>query len=94
MNVTALHEPDRHRFVVRLEDGEATLQYNHAGSKTLDFRSTFVPEQHRGRKIGDKLVVDALAYARTQGYSVIPSCPFVRTVVRRHSEYGDLIVEG
>jgi predicted GNAT family acetyltransferase len=94
MNVTVLHEPDRHRFVVALENGEATLQYKHAGSKTFDFRSTFVPEQHRGRQIGEKLVVEALAYARTLGYSVIPSCPFVHTIVRRHSEYGDLIVEG
>lgn len=94
MEIKTLHEPDRHRFVVPLEDGEATLQYRHAGSKTLDFRSTFVPEQHRGRQIGEKLVLDALAYARAQDYSVIPSCPFVGTVVRRHAGYRDLIVEG
>jgi predicted GNAT family acetyltransferase len=93
MPVKVRHEPDRHRFVVPLEGGEATLRYEQAGSTTLDFRTTFVPVRHRGRNIGETLVVEALAYARAQGYSVIPSCPFVRTVVRRHSEYEDLIVE-
>jgi predicted GNAT family acetyltransferase len=88
------HEPDRHRFVIATEDGEATLTYRHAGSKTLDFRSTFVPEAQRGHRVGEVLVQSGLDSARAQGYSVIPSCPFGRTVVRRHSEYADLLVEG
>lgn len=87
------HEPDNHRFVIKTDDGDATLIYRHAGEKTLDFRSTYVPEEQRGHRLGELLVIDGLAYARDKGYSVIPSCPFVRTVVRRHPEYSDLIVE-
>ena len=94
MDVVTRHEPDQHRFVVALDGGaEATLSYSHAGTKTLDFRSTFVPEDQRGRGIGERLVFDALDYARANGYGVIPSCSFVRTLVRRRAEYRDLIVE-
>jgi predicted GNAT family acetyltransferase len=92
MEIVTRHEPDSHRFVVHLEGGaEATLEYRHAGAKTLDYRSTFVPVEHRGRGIGDRMVLDALDYARENDYSVIPSCSFVRSIVKRHSEYQDLI---
>jgi hypothetical protein len=35
-----------------------------------------------------------LAYAREQGYKIIPSCSFVRAYMERHPEYDDLLAEG
>ena len=92
MEIRTRHEPDNERFVVDTDSGEATLVYRHAGTKTLDYRSTFVPEEVRSHGIGERIVLDALEWAKDNGYSVIPSCPFVKAVAKRHSEYQALIV--
>jgi predicted GNAT family acetyltransferase len=91
MDLATRHEPENHRFVVDLDRDEATLEYRQAGAKTLDYRSTFVPVAHRGRGVGERLVRDALDYAREKGLSVIPSCSFVQAFVKRHAEYRDLV---
>lgn len=91
--MVARHDVENTRFVIALEGATAVLDYERANERTLDFISTFVPVEHRNRKVGERLVMDALDYARAQGYRVIPSCPFVRTVVRRHPEYQDLLAE-
>ena len=93
MEIQTQHEPDSQRFVVRLDSGEATLEYEHAGSKTLYYKSTFVPEEERDRGIGEQMVLDALDWARDHDYGVIPSCPFVKSVVERHKEYQGVVVQ-
>ena len=45
----------------------------------------------RGHGVGEKLVRQALEWAREEGLRVIPSCWFVDTVVRRHPEYETLL---
>lgn len=98
MAATTRHDPDRQRFLIETEGGEARLDYapagdGPAGERTLDYRHTFVPESLRGQGIGARLVTDALDWARENGYGVIPSCPFVRRIVDRHPEYADLIAQ-
>jgi predicted GNAT family acetyltransferase len=44
----------------------------------------------RGHGVGEKLVRQALDWAREEGLG-IPSCWFVDTVVRRHPEYEPLL---
>ncbi len=94
MKLETLHEPENGRFVALVENKEAHLDYVDAGDRTLDYRHTFVPEALRGREIGARLVKDALDWARENGYRVIPSCPFVRRIVDRNPEYGDLVAQG
>ncbi len=91
METETRHEPENDRFVVSLDGAVATLEYSRTGEKTLDYTSTFVPEEHRNRGIGERMVLDALDYAREQGFRVVPTCPFVRTVVKRHPEYQDIL---
>ncbi len=93
MSVETRHDIENTRFVISLEGATATLEYTQASEGTLDFTSTFVPVEHRNKRIGERLVIDAFDYVRAKGYRVIPSCPFVRTIARRHSEYQDLLTE-
>ncbi len=86
------HDEAQHKFLIATEAGEASLSYAPAGEDTLDFQSTYVPFEARGRFLGSKLVRHALDYARDHGYRVIPTCWFVGTVVERHPEYRTLIV--
>jgi predicted GNAT family acetyltransferase len=37
------------------------------------------------------LTAHALDYARTHGYAVVASCPFVAAFIARHLQYRDLL---
>lgn len=86
------HEPERNRFVVSLDGGEAYLSYREKGDDRLDFTRTFVPHEHRKQGIGEALVAEGLEHARNEGKRVIPTCPFVQAVVdERRSEYREVL---
>ena len=85
------HDAERERFVVEVDGGEGTLDYRRLDGGALDFRSTYVPVELRGRGIGDRLVRYGLDYARQRGLSVVPSCPFVGRVIEDHPEYRELV---
>ncbi len=86
------HDEGGQRFLAEAAGHTAVLSYQSLGSGAVDFASTYVPDALRGRRIGTRLVVFALAEARSRGLTVRPSCWFVRVVVDRHPEYRDLLV--
>jgi uncharacterized protein len=53
---------------------------------------TEVSPRFEGRGLGGQLVAGALDDIRMRGLHVIPICPFVRGYIRRHPEYGELVV--
>lgn len=91
MDIDIKHDPERQCFFAKLDGKEANLQYSQADEKTLDYQSTFVPVEYRQQGIGERIVIEALGFARDNGYEVIPSCPFVRRVLEEHSEYDDVL---
>ena len=42
--------------------------------------------------LGARLVAGALDDIRARGLRVVPFCPFVRSYIRRHPDYADLVV--
>jgi uncharacterized protein len=53
---------------------------------------TEVSPSLEGRGLGARLVAGALDDIRARGLNVVPFCPFVRSYIRRHPDYGDLVV--
>lgn len=90
MNV--VHKPDEWRFVLEVDGGEAELLYAPVGDTILDFNHTYVPPSMRGGGAGGKVVRAALDFAREKGYTVRPTCSFVRAFVERHPEYKEMVV--
>jgi uncharacterized protein len=80
-----------HRFEARLPSGVAELQYRYGGSGTLVLVHTEVPPALEGRSIGARLVRAALEYARANGLTVVPLCPFVTVFIARHPEFQSLV---
>ena len=92
MAVYIEHDAGKHQFIAMIEGKPSTLSYRIIpGEKILDYYSTFVPPELRGRNIGQELVQFALEYAIENGYSVIPSCPFVQLYIDRHPDYQKVI---
>ena len=92
MDAEIRHDTGDERFVVDLDEGEGELVYRREGD-TADFRSTFVPPEHREHGIGEALVLAGLRWAREEGLRVKPTCPFVGRVLEDHPEFDELVVE-
>jgi predicted GNAT family acetyltransferase len=92
MEIELRHDREHRRFVARTGATESHLVYAPRGGATVDFLTTYVAPAVRGRGVGEKLVREALEWAKGQGLVVIPTCWFVDTVVRRHPEYETLLV--
>lgn len=90
-NVTIEHRVDEQRFVVEMDGEEAELTYRPVDDGTLEYDHTFVPDAFRGRGVGARLVKHALDYARDQGYTVVPTCPFVTEFAERKPEYKKIL---
>ena len=88
------HEPERGRFVASLGAAEAVLEYRPAGAGVLEYFHTFVPDELCGKGIASELVEFALEYAGSEGFEVIPTCPFVARVMRAEPRYRDRIHRG
>jgi predicted GNAT family acetyltransferase len=66
------------------------LEYHLAGKKII-FTHAFVPPALQGQGLGSCLVRAGLDYARTNGLTVVPLCPFVGAYLRKHPEDQDLM---
>src|SRR5262245_5463537 len=53
---------------------------------------TEVSPSLEGQGLGSRLVAGALDDVRAHGLRAVPICPFVRSYIQRHPEYGDLVV--
>lgn len=79
----------RYRIVV---DGvEAEMTYSRAGKGLVIIDHTNVPAAMRGRKVGERLVCQAVEDARREGAAIIPLCPFAKTQIERHPEWQDVL---
>jgi predicted GNAT family acetyltransferase len=82
-------EQRRYEIVVGGEPA-GFLEYRLDG-EVADFVHTETLPGHEGEGIGSQLVHDALLDARSRGWQVRPSCPFVRSYLTRHPELRELV---
>lgn len=81
------------RFVARVAgvDGEGELTITTVSNVLVIADSTFVPDTLRGTGAASALVGALIADARSEGYRIIPLCPFVRAQSLKHPEWSDVI---
>lgn len=89
------HERQGHRgaFVVNRDGARlAELSYTVAGSRVI-LDHTQVDDSLRGTGTGAKLVAAAVEWARAEKLSLLPLCPFARSVFDRTPAYADVLVK-
>ena len=77
MDYVVEHRPERLQFRIRLQQGEAVLEYQWRGATTLDFSRTYVPGACRGKGLAEKLVREGLRWAGSQDCEIVASCWYV-----------------
>jgi predicted GNAT family acetyltransferase len=92
VTVTRELEPTRGRYVGTVEgsDGEAELTFERAGPRLVVADHTFTPVSLRGQGVATKLVERLVADARSEGFRIRPTCPFVASLFRQRPEWSDL----
>lgn len=79
------------RYVATMPDGsEAELTYRERQDGTRVFDHTFVPPAFRTRGLAERMVERGVSEAREAGAKIVPLCPYVATLFRRHPEWADL----
>jgi predicted GNAT family acetyltransferase len=84
------NNPAAGRFEAVIDGQLAQAQYRRVGERIL-FTHTEVPEQLEGRGIASQLARAGLDFARAEGLTVVPLCPFIASYIERHPEYKDLV---
>jgi uncharacterized protein len=89
--IAVAENPAEQRYEVRA-DGELAgfAQYRARGDQ-IAFTHTEVDDRFAGQGLAGKLIAFALGDARDRDLAVLPFCPFVRSYIRRHAEYVDLV---
>jgi predicted GNAT family acetyltransferase len=88
-----IHNQVGRRFEMIVEGGLAHADYRRSGD-VLEMVHTEVPQPDTNRGVAAALVTSALAYARGEGLTVLPTCPYVRAFMRKRPETHDLLAPG
>ncbi|HEX7040266.1 MAG TPA: GNAT family N-acetyltransferase [Trueperaceae bacterium] len=87
---TVVRNPAESRFEVVQDGHVAVLEYVRVRRSFL-LVHTGVPPELEGRGIGGALARAALDHVRRADLIAVPLCPFVRSYIRRHPEYLELV---
>ena len=87
--VPVVNNVEANQFEARVDGQLALLAYSERDG-VIDMRHTEVPEALEGHGVANELARTALEYAREKKLRVIPTCPFVRSYIRRHPQYANL----
>jgi len=84
---------EKSRFEVEVEGNVAFSEYRRVKDRII-FTHTEVPEELEGKGIGSALAKTALEFAKSEGLTVMPLCPFIAGYIHRHPEYKPLVLPG
>jgi predicted GNAT family acetyltransferase len=79
------------RYRIVIDGVEAEMTYSRAGDGLIIIDHTEVPAALRGRKVGERLVRQAIEDARREGITILPLCPFAKAQIGRHPEWQDVL---
>jgi len=92
MEIKHVEKGGRGGFIVRGDDGNrvAEMTYTTAGETGFIIDHTEVDESLRGQKVGDKLLAEAVKYAREKELKIFATCPFALAKLKKTAEYADV----
>lgn len=91
MELKITHDLKNHKFTAKVDDSECYLNYHLPRKNVIDFYSTFVPGELRGKGIAALLVEAGLKFAEKNKLLVIPSCSYVNVYIQRNEKYQNLL---
>jgi predicted GNAT family acetyltransferase len=85
--------PERHRYELQIDGKKAAeIVYRLREPDAIDLLHTEVLPEFEGQGLASKISTFAFEDARKRGLKVIPSCSYIQVFVRKHPEYGELVL--
>ena len=78
------------RWFVEIDGHVAEMTYSRASPTLIIVDHTELPEALRGRGLGPALALNAVETARSEGFKIMPLCPFMRAQMDRHPDWADV----
>lgn len=78
-------------YIGEPRDKKAEMTFTWAGTDRIIIDHTEVSEELRGTGAGKKLVEQAVVFARLKKISIIPLCPFARSVFDKNENLRDVL---
>ncbi|HEX7718240.1 MAG TPA: DUF5996 family protein [Woeseiaceae bacterium] len=79
------------RYYMTIDGYEAEMTYSRAGESLIIIDHTDVPDALRGRRVGERMVRQAVDDARKDGVAIIALCPFAKAQFDRHHDLNDVL---
>lgn len=78
------------RYALTTAEGEGDVTYSNTSPSLVIDDHTAVAPGLEGQGVGRRLLDRLLEDARTEGFKIVPLCPYVNAQRRKHSEWADL----
>ncbi|WP_331372112.1 GNAT family N-acetyltransferase [Sinorhizobium chiapasense] len=79
------------RYSATVEGYTGEMTYSRSSPRLIIIDHTLVPDELRGKGVGQALAKHAVEEARNGGWKIIPLCPFMRAQAMRYPEWQDVI---
>lgn len=79
------------RYTTTVEGHTGYISYLRSGPNLITVDHTKVPDELRGRGIGQALAKHIVEEARKSGWKIVPLCPFFKAQSERHPDWEDVI---
>ena len=93
ITITRSEEGSKGRYEATVDghDGTGELTYSRMSAEKIIADHTGVDDSLRGTGVGIALVEKLVADARSEGFTIVPLCPFVAAQYRKHPEWSDVM---
>ncbi len=92
MDIQHQSEDRKGAFYIEINgENAAKMTYSKAGTGLIIIDHTEVSDQLRGTGLGEKLVLEAVDFARKNNFKIIALCPFAKSVFDKTEEIKDVL---
>ena len=93
--ITSTDTDSGRRYSATLEgyEGEAELELSKVSDGLMIAAHTGVPPSMEGMGVGRAIVERLIADARAESFRILPLCPFVKALYRKHPQWIDVMKE-
>lgn len=86
-----IDNPDKSRFELHVGGELAGMVAYRIRGQAIDLLHTEVEPRFQGGGLASKLARASLDEATARHMAVLPTCPYIRSWIRRHPDYADLV---
>ena len=80
------------KYFIEIDGKQASeMTFSKAGTDRIIIDHTEVDPEFRGMGLGEKMVHQAVADARSKGFKILPLCPFAHSVFEKQEEIRDVL---